>query len=113
MFQRTAGSVSKQNLTTEDFINHPEVKLCIGELEAAFSSKEHPFVVSDVLDENGNQYVNLVQKYYSKLHTNILSDSFYSGFGSIIFCYKIFPVTFQIGFISCTLFAYRILCLAY
>jgi NTE family protein len=62
MSKRTVGSTLKHNLTTEDFINHPEVKTCISELEAAFSGGGNPFIVSDVLDENGNQYVNLVQK---------------------------------------------------
>jgi NTE family protein len=62
MSKRTVGSTLEHNLTIEDFINHPEVKTCISELETTFSSVGNPFIVSDVLDENGNQYVNLVHK---------------------------------------------------
>ena len=52
----------KKTLATEDFINHPDVINCIQQLEAAFPRDGRPFIVSDVLDEQGNQYVNLVQK---------------------------------------------------
>ena len=53
---------SKIPLTTEDFTNHPEVLECLNQLKSTFSSAGRPFVVSDVLDADGNQYVNLVQK---------------------------------------------------
>lgn len=52
----------KKPLVTEDFINHPEVIKCAEQLNAAFSKEGKPLIVSDVLDSNGNQYVNLVQK---------------------------------------------------
>jgi NTE family protein len=63
MFQQAAGNkLNKKILATEDFINHPDVKNCIQQLEAAFPKDGRPFIVSDVLDAAGNQYVNLVQK---------------------------------------------------
>jgi NTE family protein len=49
-------------ITTEDFINHPDVINCIDQLNNFFSQANHPFIVSDVYDDDGNQYVNLVQK---------------------------------------------------
>jgi NTE family protein len=52
----------KKTLASEDFTNHPDVINCIQQLEAAFPRDGRPFIVSDVLDEQGNQYVNLVQK---------------------------------------------------
>jgi len=48
-------------LDINDFIQHADVLECVSELKAQFTS-ENPLVVSDVLDKNGNQYVNLVQK---------------------------------------------------
>jgi NTE family protein len=63
MSQQAAGNNHKQKkLATEDFINHPDVLKCIQQLEAAFPQGGPPFIVSDVLDGKGNQYVNLVQK---------------------------------------------------
>ncbi len=53
---------SKTPLATEDFTNHPEVLECLKQLRSTFSATARPFVVSDVLDADGNQYVNLVQK---------------------------------------------------
>ena len=49
-------------LTVADFLSNDAVKQCVSELNAAFSSGQKSFIVSDVLDEKGNQYVNLVQK---------------------------------------------------
>jgi NTE family protein len=49
-------------LTTEDFTNHPEVLKCLEELDTAFKKSGRTFIVSDVYDDEGNQYVNLVQK---------------------------------------------------
>jgi NTE family protein len=63
MAQQVAGiNQTKKGLVTEDFTNHPEVVKCVSQLDAAFPKRAVPFIVSDVLDENGNQYVNLVQK---------------------------------------------------
>ena len=63
MSQQAAGNKPNQKiLATEDFTNHPDVINCIQQLEAAFPQGGRPFIVSDVLDEEGNQYVNLVQK---------------------------------------------------
>ncbi|HXS58250.1 MAG TPA: patatin-like phospholipase family protein, partial [Hanamia sp.] len=49
-------------ITTESFINHPEVLDCLKQLETEFGNGKRDFIVSDVLDDAGNQYVNLVQK---------------------------------------------------
>ncbi len=63
MAQQVAGvSPNEKGLVTDDFTNHPEVVQCVSRLNAAFPKGSVPFIVSDVLDENGNQYVNLVQK---------------------------------------------------
>src|SRR5664279_3302531 len=63
MSQQAAGSKHNQGvLSTDDFTNHPDVLDCIRQLESAFPPGGPPFIVSDVLDEEGNQYVNLVQK---------------------------------------------------
>ncbi|MEP6926096.1 MAG: patatin-like phospholipase family protein [Ginsengibacter sp.] len=63
MSQQAAGNKPHQKeLVTEDFTNHPDVIKCMQELEAAFPQGGRPFIVSDVLDVQGNQYVNLVQK---------------------------------------------------
>ncbi|MGH2648097.1 MAG: patatin-like phospholipase family protein, partial [Ginsengibacter sp.] len=51
---------SQRPLATEDFTNHTDVLKCIEQLKSTFSGR--PFIVSDVLDAEGNQYVNLVQK---------------------------------------------------
>ncbi len=50
----------QKNLEVNDFTEHPQVKECISKLKDEFSKR--PFIISDVLDEEGNQYVNLVQK---------------------------------------------------
>ncbi len=58
MVQETSTGTSKQGLSAEDFIDHPEVLKCLDQLNASGRT----FVVSDVLDNEGHQYVNLVQK---------------------------------------------------
>ncbi len=62
MSSPTAGTSKKPDITCEDFIHHPEVLKCISQLENSFSKNNRPFIVSDVYDDDGNQYVNLVQK---------------------------------------------------
>jgi NTE family protein len=63
MSQPTSGIKSdKKSLATEDFINHADVLKCVEQLNTAFPKESNPLIVSDVLDSNGNQYVNLVQK---------------------------------------------------
>ena len=50
-------------LDLQDFINHPEVKKCMAQLKERFPPGGNlPFIVSDTLDDEGHQYVNLVQK---------------------------------------------------
>ncbi|MEO6135272.1 MAG: patatin-like phospholipase family protein [Ginsengibacter sp.] len=62
MSQPTGGATPNKKLSTEDFVNHPEVLACMKELDDAFPKDGKPFIVSDVIDNFGNQYVNLVQK---------------------------------------------------
>lgn len=50
----------KSALKTDDFLKHEKVLQCLKDLEEF--KKKKPLIVSDVLDANGNQYVNLVQK---------------------------------------------------
>lgn len=61
MSSGTAGSSAK-SISTEDFINHPEVLSCLDRLQKAFPPGGRPFIVSDVYDDHGHQYVHLVQK---------------------------------------------------
>ena len=53
---------SKKKLSPEDFTNHPDVIACMEELQQIFGKGKLPLIVSDVLDDDGHQYVNLVQK---------------------------------------------------
>src|SRR5258706_5555166 len=47
-------------MQSTDFTQHPDVQQTLSELKAQFSKRE--FRVSDVLDSEGHQYVNLVQE---------------------------------------------------
>lgn len=49
-------------ITVDDFVNDEKVKACLDELHTAFGSDGSKLLVSDVLDGQGHQYVNLVQK---------------------------------------------------
>ena len=51
-----------KKLSPEDFINHPDVLNCINNLNQEFGKGKRPFIVSDVIDEDGHQYAHLVQK---------------------------------------------------
>lgn len=55
---------AKNELTVDDFLNDARIKACMDRLASAHPGGEtgKPFIVSDVLDEQGHQYVNLVQK---------------------------------------------------
>ncbi len=53
---------SKNKLSPEDFTNHPDVLALMETLEKTFGEGKMPFIVSDVVDDEGHQYVNLVQK---------------------------------------------------
>ena len=52
---------SEETLKVTDFTGLKEVKDCLADLEEHFREKG-PMVISDVFDDEGNQYVNLVQK---------------------------------------------------
>src|SRR5687767_2848176 len=50
-------------ISVDQFINDKRVRKCLEQLDATFGPPpKRPFVVSDVLDTEGHQYVNLVQK---------------------------------------------------
>ena len=49
-----------KTIDPKEFLEQPEVKAAMAELKAKFLDQKK--VVSDVLDEEGNQYVNLVQE---------------------------------------------------
>jgi NTE family protein len=51
-----------QELTVDKFINNDVVQKCLADLRGTFPPGGNPFIVSDVLDNDGHQYVNLVQK---------------------------------------------------
>jgi NTE family protein len=55
--RRTSAKIS-----VTDFTDMKEVQDCLKELQQHFSDSSRPFHVSDVTDENGYQYANLVQK---------------------------------------------------
>lgn len=50
------------NIDPEHFTGHPDVLKCIAELKEKFGDNYENLIVSDTLDEYGNQYVNIVQK---------------------------------------------------
>jgi NTE family protein len=52
----------KNKIRPEDFIKSNEVQACLQELKTAFGDHFEKLLVSDVMDQSGNQYVNLVQK---------------------------------------------------
>jgi len=56
------GDKSEKKIVTSDFINHPDVINCINQLNTFIAKSGRPFIISDVYDDEGHQYVNLVQK---------------------------------------------------
>src|ERR1700692_35125 len=51
-----------EELSPMDFVRHPGVIGCIETLKLKFGQNFEKLLVSDTIDQNGNQYVNLVQK---------------------------------------------------
>jgi NTE family protein len=49
-------------LSPDDFTQHPSVLAALKKLQDKFGTDYKGLVVSDTLDENGNQYVDLIQK---------------------------------------------------
>lgn len=49
-------------ITTEIFLKDTGVDAIVADLKTHFENKNNPLVVSDVTDEHGNQYVDLVQE---------------------------------------------------
>jgi NTE family protein len=67
----------RNTITTEAFINSSEVKACIDRLDKAFlKSGKSNLVVSDILDEQGNQYVNLIQRSNGVHHFALLGYTY-------------------------------------
>lgn len=58
---KTTAEHSSQ-IKPEHFTQHPDVLKCIADLKAKFGENFENLVVSDTMDEQGHQYVNLVQK---------------------------------------------------
>src|SRR5690349_3693179 len=52
----------KETISVQSFTQHPEVLKCIEQLESKFGKNGQQLIVSDVVDSDGHQYVNLVQK---------------------------------------------------
>lgn len=50
------------DINPEQFTHHPETLQCITDLKNKFGENFETLLVSDTLDEQGHQYVNLVQK---------------------------------------------------
>lgn len=48
-------------ISTDAFLTHPDVIDCLNKLKKKFGYRAEKFVVLDVIDSEGNQYVNLVQ----------------------------------------------------
>ncbi|HEX4850442.1 MAG TPA: patatin-like phospholipase family protein, partial [Puia sp.] len=57
-----SNTTTKKKLNPSDYINHADVANCIQQLKARFGNNFENLVVSDTLDDEGHQYVNLVQK---------------------------------------------------
>ncbi|MBZ4188826.1 patatin-like phospholipase family protein [Niabella sp. 3A5MI-3] len=53
---------SSKKLTVNDFLYSPKVLTQLEKLKAAFGENGNRLIISDTLDKDGNQYVNLVQK---------------------------------------------------
>ena len=52
----------RNSITPKDFAQRPEVQKCLSALKAKFGANFEKLLVSDTLDGEGHQYVNLVQK---------------------------------------------------
>src|SRR5947209_3762635 len=55
-------SARTNTISIEDFTQLPEVLECLQQLEVRYGKDGENLVVSDVVDDEGHQYVNLVQK---------------------------------------------------
>ncbi|HKG68856.1 MAG TPA: patatin-like phospholipase family protein, partial [Segetibacter sp.] len=62
MKENTTTTTNNNTISVESFTEHPEVLACIKRLESEFGKGGERLLVSDVLDTEGHQYVNLVQK---------------------------------------------------
>ncbi|PZF74361.1 patatin-like phospholipase family protein [Taibaiella soli] len=56
MSKNAKENLNKRSLTVSDFLNNPRVTACLAKI------KKSDLTVSDVVDNDGHQYVNLVQK---------------------------------------------------
>src|SRR5215218_5992604 len=53
---------ASSQIKIENFTENADVQACLQKLNDTFDPHTKPLIVSDVLDQEGNQYVNLVQK---------------------------------------------------
>src|SRR4051812_7864257 len=53
---------SSPAISVDYFIKDPEILNCLDDLEKKFGKNGERLIVSDVVDDEGHQYVNLVQK---------------------------------------------------
>ena len=53
--------MAEPKLTVDDFIQLPEIIACLGDLRSHFQDHDR-FIISDVIDNDGHQFVHLVQK---------------------------------------------------
>ena len=70
-------SGKRNQAAVDDFINVSEVKACLERLEKVFAiGGKRQLIVSDVLDEEGHQYVNLVQRSSGVHHISLLGYTY-------------------------------------
>ncbi len=76
---------STSSLTVNDFTEQPKVKECLDRLHKKFTP-ENPLIVSDVLDDKGNQYAHLVQKGGGVLGVALVGYTYILEMMGIRFC---------------------------
>lgn len=81
----TAPTTSAPPLTVQDFTSQPKVQECLARLNSKFSS-DNPMIVSDVLDDKGNQYAHLVQKGGGVLGVALVGYTYILEMMGIRFC---------------------------
>ncbi len=60
--KRSTAARNNELITTSDFTSQPEITGCISRLENKYGENGKNLIVSDVIDNDNHQYVNLVQK---------------------------------------------------
>jgi NTE family protein len=73
------------SITVSDFTDQPKVKACLDTLKKKFTA-ENPLLVSDVLDDQDNQYAHLVQKGGGVLGVALVGYTYILEMMGIRFC---------------------------